>query len=82
MNLRKNRPFYHSARVATVQKLVTFLAGPDKGTSASCAILSKKVVITWASDKKEDGMKRERALQAVLVLVGLFYSFWGYLRLC
>jgi hypothetical protein len=24
-------------------------------------------------------MKRERALQAVLVLVGLFYSFWGYL---
>ena len=22
---------------------------------------------------------RERALQAVLVLVGLFYSFWGYL---
>jgi len=24
-------------------------------------------------------MKRERALQIVLVLVGLFYSFWGYL---
>lgn len=24
-------------------------------------------------------MKRERALQAVLVLVGLFYCFWGYL---
>ena len=24
-------------------------------------------------------MKRERALQVVLVLVGLFYSFWGYL---
>ena len=24
-------------------------------------------------------MKRERALQAMLVLVGLFYSFWGYL---
>jgi hypothetical protein len=23
-------------------------------------------------------MKRERALQVVLVLVGLFYSFWGY----
>ncbi|HXX14846.1 MAG TPA: DUF6632 domain-containing protein [Candidatus Eremiobacteraceae bacterium] len=23
-------------------------------------------------------MKRERALQIVLVLVGLFYSFWGY----
>jgi hypothetical protein len=25
----------------------------------------------------EDGMKRERALQIVLVLVGLLYSFWG-----
>src|SRR3984957_19878182 len=24
-------------------------------------------------------MKRERALQVVLVLVGLFFSFWGYL---
>jgi hypothetical protein len=24
-------------------------------------------------------MKRERALRVVLVLVGLFYSFWGYL---
>jgi hypothetical protein len=24
-------------------------------------------------------MKRERALQVVMVLVGLFYSFWGYL---
>ncbi len=24
-------------------------------------------------------MKRERALQIVLVLLGLFYSFWGYL---
>jgi hypothetical protein len=24
-------------------------------------------------------MTRERALQAVLVVVGLFYSFWGYL---
>jgi hypothetical protein len=24
-------------------------------------------------------MNRERALQVVLVLVGLFYSFWGYL---
>ena len=24
-------------------------------------------------------MKRERALQAVLVVVGLFYCFWGYL---
>ena len=24
-------------------------------------------------------MKRERALQVVLLLVGLFYSFWGYL---
>src|SRR5579862_7402489 len=24
-------------------------------------------------------MKRERALQVVLVLVGLFYSFWGYI---
>jgi hypothetical protein len=23
-------------------------------------------------------MKRERALQVVLVLLGLFYSFWGY----
>jgi hypothetical protein len=23
-------------------------------------------------------MKRERALQVVLVVVGLFYSFWGY----
>ena len=23
-------------------------------------------------------MKRERALQSVLVLAGLFYSFWGY----
>jgi hypothetical protein len=27
----------------------------------------------------EDSMKRERALQIVLVLVGLMYSFWGYL---
>ena len=24
-------------------------------------------------------MKRERTLQVVLVLVGLFYSFWGYI---
>src|SRR5205807_10095731 len=24
-------------------------------------------------------MKRERALQVVLVLAGLFYSFWGYI---
>ncbi len=24
-------------------------------------------------------MKRERTLQAVLILVGLFYCFWGYL---
>ena len=24
-------------------------------------------------------MKRERALQVVLVLVGLLYCFWGYL---
>jgi hypothetical protein len=27
----------------------------------------------------EDGMKRERTLQVVLVVVGLLYSFWGYL---
>jgi hypothetical protein len=27
----------------------------------------------------EDRMKRERALQVVLVVVGLLYSFWGYL---
>jgi hypothetical protein len=27
----------------------------------------------------EDAMKRERTLQVVLVLVGLLYSFWGYL---
>src|SRR5215472_378758 len=26
-----------------------------------------------------DAMKRERTLQVVLVLVGLLYSFWGYL---
>src|ERR1700730_2961564 len=37
------------------------------------------MVITLASHKTEDGMKRERALQVVLVLVGLFYCFWGYL---
>jgi hypothetical protein len=30
-------------------------------------------------DKTEDGMKRERTLQVVLVVLGLFYSFWGYL---
>jgi hypothetical protein len=30
-------------------------------------------------DKTEDDMKRERALQVVLVVVGVFYSFWGYL---
>jgi hypothetical protein len=24
-------------------------------------------------------MKRERTLQVVLVVLGLFYSFWGYL---
>ena len=29
--LRKKHPFDHSARVVTVQKLVTFLARPDKG---------------------------------------------------
>src|SRR5215469_9510161 len=29
--------------------------------------------------KMEDAMNRERTLQVVLVLVGLFYSFWGYL---
>jgi hypothetical protein len=28
--------------------------------------------------RMEDGMKRQRALQVVLVLVGLVYSFWGY----
>jgi hypothetical protein len=27
----------------------------------------------------EDGMKRQRALQVVLVIVGSFYCFWGYL---
>jgi hypothetical protein len=27
----------------------------------------------------EAAMKRERTLQVVLVLVGLFYSFWGYI---
>jgi len=27
----------------------------------------------------EDAMKRERTLQVVLVLLGLFYSFWGYI---
>jgi hypothetical protein len=27
-------------------------------------------------------MKRERVLQVVLVLVGLFYCFWGYLSVC
>src|ERR1700761_7165300 len=27
----------------------------------------------------EDGMKRERILQVVLVVVGLLYSFWGYI---
>jgi len=32
-------------------------------------------------DKTEDGVKRERTLQVVLVLLGLFYSFWGYLLL-
>jgi hypothetical protein len=40
---------------------------------------------TWAGSaaqnllKMEDAMKRERTLQVVLVLVGLLYSFWGYL---
>jgi hypothetical protein len=40
---------------------------------------------TWAGaqlrtcPKMEDPMKRERTLQVVLVLVGLLYSFWGYL---
>jgi hypothetical protein len=29
--------------------------------------------------KTEDGMKRERALQVVLILVGLFYSLCGYI---
>jgi len=29
--------------------------------------------------KMEDGVKRERTLQVVLVLLGLFYSFWGYI---
>src|SRR6516162_10988647 len=27
----------------------------------------------------EDAMNRERTIAVVLVLVGLFYSFWGYL---
>jgi hypothetical protein len=31
------------------------------------------------SSQKGGGMKRERALQIVLVLAGLFYSFWGYI---
>jgi hypothetical protein len=30
-------------------------------------------------DETEDSAMRERALQFVLVLVGLFYCFWGYL---
>src|SRR5271167_5160635 len=30
-------------------------------------------------DKTEDDMKRERTLQVVLVVVGVFYSIWGYL---
>jgi hypothetical protein len=32
-----------------------------------------------SSHKTEDGMKRERALQVVVVVVGLLYSFWGYI---
>jgi hypothetical protein len=32
-----------------------------------------------SSHKTEDGMKRERALQVVVVMVGLLYSFWGYI---
>ena len=28
--------------------------------------------------KTEDGMKRQRALQVLLVVVGLLYSSWGY----
>ena len=32
INLRKKRPFDHSASVVTGQKLVTFLARPNKGT--------------------------------------------------
>jgi hypothetical protein len=31
-----------------------------------------------SSPKRRDDMKRERALQIILVVVGLFYSFWGY----
>ena len=39
----------------------------------------KNVVITFHRTKTEDGMKRERALQVVLVVVGLFYSVCGYI---
>jgi hypothetical protein len=30
-------------------------------------------------DKTEGDMKRERTLQVFLVVLGVFYSFWGYL---
>jgi hypothetical protein len=48
-------------------------------TADNRTIWRKKGGNNLASHKTEDGMKRERALQVVLVLVGLFYCFWGYL---
>ena len=54
------------------RKLLTFLARPNKGDESVLHISCRN------GDKTEDGMKRERTLQVVFVLVGLFYSFWGY----
>jgi hypothetical protein len=39
---------------------------------------ARRVLVSDASHTMED-RKRERALQVVLVVVGLLYSLWGYL---
>jgi hypothetical protein len=65
----------HSAHTADARRVP--VSDASQLTTAQSEV--KKGGNNLASHKTEDGMKRERALQVVLVLVGLFYCFWGYL---
>ena len=49
------------------------------GEAFAHTVDTRRAPVSDASHKMEDRMKRERALQVVLVVVGLLYSFWGYL---
>jgi hypothetical protein len=64
----------HSAHTADARRVPV----PD-ASRLTIALSEGKGGNTLALYKTEDGMKRERALQVVSVLVGLLYCFWGYL---